>query len=481
MRLKIFFGLIFCPALLFAQNEVDALRYSQLRFGGTARFSSMAGAMGALGGDASVLSFNPAGIGIYRTSELTFTPSLHNRYIQSGYNGTPSNDVKYNFNFDNIGLILTKVRAKNDEKNEGWISTSLGLAYNQTNNFHSRMSVVGNSDYSMLNTFAANANGYPPEQLDPFAELLAYKLVLISFDSTNYEYYPNIPEGINVLQKKNIESKGGMGEFAITYGGNYSNKLYIGATLGFANLKYSEVSRFEEIDNKDSIPNLDAYYFDQNLSTKGSGINFKIGLIYRFTDWVRVGGALHTPTFFGMKDSYSSSMTVFDPTITNSLVESSPAGAFEYNLSTPLRATGSLGFVIAKKGLIGIDYEYVNYTNTRLSSAPEVFTDINRSIQTVYAASSNIRAGGEVRFDPFALRAGYAYYGNPFAPNVNNDNHKSSYTLGFGLKGKGMYLDAAYVITNFRDNYFLYDAPVNTKVSNDYSSSSFLLTVGFKY
>ena len=67
--------LIGIPALLQAQNEDDALRYSQNFSSGTTRASSMAGAFGALGGDFSSLSINPAGIGVYRSTEFTITPT----------------------------------------------------------------------------------------------------------------------------------------------------------------------------------------------------------------------------------------------------------------------------------------------------------------------------------------------------------------------------------------------------------------------
>ena len=49
-----------------AQTDIDALRYSQTSIAGTARFTSMAGAFGALGGDFSSLATNPAGVAIYR-------------------------------------------------------------------------------------------------------------------------------------------------------------------------------------------------------------------------------------------------------------------------------------------------------------------------------------------------------------------------------------------------------------------------------
>ncbi|MDA3853446.1 MAG: hypothetical protein PF444_04305, partial [Bacteroidales bacterium] len=59
-----------------AQTAFDALSFSREVSGGTARYMSMGGAFSALGGDFSTLSVNPAGIGIYRSNEFTFTPTL---------------------------------------------------------------------------------------------------------------------------------------------------------------------------------------------------------------------------------------------------------------------------------------------------------------------------------------------------------------------------------------------------------------------
>jgi len=59
-----------------AQTVDDALRYSQIFYSGTSRFSSMGGAFTALGGDLSTLSQNPAGIGLFRSSEVSITPQL---------------------------------------------------------------------------------------------------------------------------------------------------------------------------------------------------------------------------------------------------------------------------------------------------------------------------------------------------------------------------------------------------------------------
>ena len=66
-------------SMLFSQGVVDALKYSQQDIRGTARYMGMAGAFGALGGDITTLSQNPAGIGVYRNSDIAATIDLSNQ------------------------------------------------------------------------------------------------------------------------------------------------------------------------------------------------------------------------------------------------------------------------------------------------------------------------------------------------------------------------------------------------------------------
>ena len=61
------------PILASAQSTVDAYTLSQTEPRGTARFMSMGGAFTALGGDLSSLGQNPAGVGVYRGSDIGAT------------------------------------------------------------------------------------------------------------------------------------------------------------------------------------------------------------------------------------------------------------------------------------------------------------------------------------------------------------------------------------------------------------------------
>ena len=67
------------PAIASAQSTVDAYNLSQSELRGTARFMSMGGAFTALGGDLSTLGQNPAGVGVYRGSEIGATLDVNFR------------------------------------------------------------------------------------------------------------------------------------------------------------------------------------------------------------------------------------------------------------------------------------------------------------------------------------------------------------------------------------------------------------------
>jgi hypothetical protein len=157
-------GLLFSLSSIFAQNEIDALRYSQYFPSGTARSIGMGGAIGAVGGDFTGLSINPAGIGLYRQSELSFSPNLSWTNSSSDFLGNSFEDVKYNFNFGNLGMVFN-----NNMGESGWVSTSFGIGYNRLNSFNKTVYMSGvNNNSSLLDNFVDYANGNLPSNLNDY-------------------------------------------------------------------------------------------------------------------------------------------------------------------------------------------------------------------------------------------------------------------------------------------------------------------------
>src|SRR5688572_2230894 len=305
-KLTVLSGALTMCLALSAQNEVDALRYSYTGFGGTARFGAMAGSFGALGGDFSSLSTNPAGIAIYRKGELTFTPSLFHQTTSSTYYGGTAVDDKYNFNFNNIGIVLA---ATDDGEKALWKGIALGFGYNRLANYNNRIYFEGKNDQSsLLDVFWANAqNETEIDNLDPFGSQLAFYVGVIDTTSAG-NYYTVIPN-YGSKQTMSMDIRGSLGETVISLGGNYMDKLYIGGTFSFPNVKYSQESTFTESVENDSVYGFQNYSYNSYLSTRGSGFGFKFGMIYRPADWIRIGGAVHTPTVLRLNDSYSNDMT----------------------------------------------------------------------------------------------------------------------------------------------------------------------------
>lgn len=469
---------LLCALHGYSQNDIDAMRYSQLTFGGTARFNSMAGSMGALGGDISTLSFNPAGIGIFRKSELTISPSVFFQSTSSNYREVNSSDSRLNFNLGNIGLIATfKLR----DTASGWRSLNFGFGYNRTNNFYNRISVMGyNTTGSLLDTYVADANGQKPSSFDAFSTDLAYQTYLINPLPKDTTKFNHVIKNYGEKQNKLIESKGAMGETALSFGGNYRDVLFLGATVGIVSARYVEDYTYSETDDKDTIKGFKSFTLKQYLNSKGNGINFKLGVIVKATDWLRLGAAVHTPTRISMNDNYSNVM-YSDIEVRKEEYES-PEGSFNYSVTTPFRAMGSVGFIINKLALLNVDYEYVNYKNARLSSSPNVFSDVNNYIRNQYVSANNLRVGGEVRFDPVAFRAGYALYGSPFKSGLNQNANRSSYTAGIGYRKNVFFVDFAFVYNTHTDYGYLYDPSFNNAVvKNKYSSQSYVFTFGLRF
>lgn len=473
-----------------AQNEMDALRYSQVFPGGTARFSAMGGSFGALGGDFSSLSINPAGIGIYRSSEFMITPVFNHSAVETSYFNTREEDMKYNFNLNNVGVVFAfPVGGENNDG--GWQFVNLGFGINRHNNFNDRWITEGFNPYStMMASMLQQAESQGLDNLDPFSTGLAWETFLLD---TVPELYADMLHGVNQRQETN--TSGHIRELVLTMGANYNDRLYLGATVGFPSVSYEEESVFmeEDIEGRNEIFNSMTYA--NSFKTTGSGYNFKVGAIFRLTDMVRIGGAFHTPTFYDLTDRYSARMTSdLNLDDYNDSWEPEKPGRFDYDLETPFKAIGSLGLVFGSTGAINVDYEYIDYTAARLRSRDYMFSSENRQIRNHFTEQHNIRIGGELNLEPLILRGGYGYYSNPYRSGIN-DATRQMISAGLGIRESGYFIDFSYVYSFFSEDYQLYlldsEDPADYNVagsawqypvtSRDFSASTFRLTFGWRF
>lgn len=419
----------------------------------------MGGAFGALGGDYSCLSTNPAGLGIYRKSDFSFTLGFADRNHQADFEGNRNDDDRFSLELPHIGVVL----ANGSESQSS--DFAFGIAYNRLASFNNSIFFRGkNQENSILDAFIEEINGNggiaENELYDayPFDGGLAYYTYLINptpIDSTLYSSV--IPNG-GALQSMNIESDGSMGEFSLGLAGKPDDFLTVGFSIGFPNIDYEEVKTYRETDDDNSISVNDtnityndfrALKYENYLKTSGTGFNMKAGMIVQPVDWMRVGLAVHTPSWFFMSDIYSSTMQ--SEFANGSFSESSPEGNYTYRLTTSWRSVASMGFIIGRSALLSLEGEMVQYPRAKLRASDYNFQQENETINLIYKQSTfNLRAGGEWRYGPFSVRGGFSLYGSPFETEFvdsKTDQTTVSYSGGVGYRGKKYYFDLGYVNT----------------------------------
>jgi hypothetical protein len=298
-----------------AQNEVDALRYSTQNLNGTARYSAMGGAFGSLGGEFSALSSNPAGIGMYQFSELTFTPSFNLNASKSYYNESQLSSYKSSLFIANLGVVFTI-----PQNNSDWKRINFGIGWNQLADYNNNIKIEGiNSSSSIVDRIVAITNGTLTSELtngqgNSYSQM-AWDTYLIDplFNNNGLvegEYVSNFSAD-SKYQSKTTNSIGSMNEFIFSIGGSYQEKLYIGATLGIPTIDYYEYSEYTEREISDTSNNLRRMLFSEEISAYGTGYNLKVGAIYRLSEKIKIGGSIQTPSFFSIEEDYNTSLVTF--------------------------------------------------------------------------------------------------------------------------------------------------------------------------
>jgi len=474
-----------------AQNFYEALRYSQTQPGGTARGLATGSAFGALGGDYTSVGINPGGLGIYRNSEFFISLNINNTVSQSNF-GNSSSESKVNFHPASYGMVysLKFADTKKSVKNAKWIGMNFAVGMNRIANFNSERHYENYNDAeSLLPILASELNGLNPDEVNyenaSFESVLAYATYLVNptfFDSTLYN---SVTDGQEIGKMVSVNTRGRMDELALAAAANYNDKLYFGATLGIPFVNYEEDIFYTEFDKDNANDGFDNFHLDHRLRTWGSGVNLKLGAVYRASDWVRIGAALHTPTLLGLNDNYFAYMESDIDTV--DYADQSPDGRYNYRIITPLKAVGSLAFIIKQNGFISVDYEYADFSKSHynLQNGYQSYeTTLNNSINSSLNATHTVRVGAEaVIKKDFRLRAGYNYSTNPLSTTIQNavpedDRTYQSFSGGAGYRGKKFNLDFAYVRSTTDNSVML----ANTIVSADkLTRNNYVLTFGIRF
>jgi hypothetical protein len=478
-----------------AQYSADAFRFSEINQTGTARFQGVGGNHAALGGDASNISGNPAGLGFYNRSELSLSPAFNSINTNSSYLNRVTADSKINPNLTQASLIIA---GSPQNYNRKWRRTSLGVSYTRQQSFQNLFSYAGRNNRSAyVDAVAEQANNlnisaealdqeYDPNSQTAFSpEGAYYQLYLINPSTAVGPPYIRYDREKPTEQTGSFESTGAHSQWTFAYAGNYDDRIYVGASIGFNRIRYTYTNTLTDQYVNSTIFRSSTHSEDLNVT--GSGLNATFGVIFKATPELQIGASITSPTFMSIRESFNEEVSAdiigipqqgpngqtifFVPDLKQIGVQPND---FEYTITSPLRATGGLTYFFGQKGFLTGTIEYVGYggmrvsTNTLNANDNSAFRNDNRrEIQDTYTSGVNVRLGGEVRAGVFRARAGVAYIGDPYRIRLDDiDRTKLLFSGGIGYRSDRFFVDATAVYNSYKSAF----TPYVLNNRNDYAS-----------
>ena len=507
---------------LLAQNEMDVYRFSKNDLAGTARSVSMGGAFGALGGDVSAIVINPAGIGVYKNSEIVTTLNFQNIGIETNLTGDKYKENKFNFNFDNLAFVSTFPLDSEEVP-----LLNFGFSYNRLKNFDReyRMAGKGIGD-AMVDYMARRAGDRNPDMLEvnnstmwdvwdyeDWLSALGYNAGLINPNAGGR--YDAAWPGLAVNNDLLVREKGSVSTYDFNVGTTISDIFSIGATLSVTDINYHLYSSY--IEDVEAGGLIDGYELENWMKTEGAGWQVKAGVIFKPVNEFRIGVSYHSPTWYQMTDHFAANLGYdYKSTGNKGSVESYDGredAVLDYQMRTPDKWTFSLAGVIGNKAIISADYELTNYGSMKLfnrdgDALDEGLGNPNDFIKEDFKTSSAVRLGLEYRFtNQFSGRVGYSWVQSPINATVKDnqgpsalgtgdlievttdkhatthyvldgDTHYITYGLGYRFS-RNFYTDVAFVMKNQKDD--LYSHAGAEKSSFKTNSFQGLLTLGYRF
>ena len=507
----------------------DMFTLSQVNFGfGTARSMSMAGAFTSLGADMASMGINPAGLGMYRSNDFSFSPLMGFQNAEN--NATSWGDNKQSrFAVSNIGVVFNLY----ENSKTSLVSVSLGLGYNRIADFNYRYGFTSQSGASsapyrsIADAFSLmmgqsglmpdNNGGLNYDFRDAYywGGILAYNNYLLDVGEDEYgRFYTTADRlGVNagVGHTANMQSRGSIGEYDVSFGLNFGSKLYLGFTWGIQSVRWMRQMYYGEDYIYSSTPVYSdgvalknpAQWMDYNQAVQvtGSGMNAKFGLIYRPLEALRLGVAVHTPTHYVLERSYQAYMASnFNPAgdITEALED---YGENTWDFWSPARLMFGASYTFGRFAVVSVDYERDWYNGMRVSRVPFGFDltkdDYRKEFTDNFKGSNTLRIGAEVKPLPnLALRAGYGvadgalrkdeslYYNAPITKRT------TCYSAGAGFALGAVTIDLAYQhLNNQQTEYLLYYAidemgifdTASPYYRTDLKRNYFTLSFGYKF
>jgi len=399
----------------------------------TARSMGLAGAFGSVGADFSAATNNPAGIALFRKSELGLSLGYNDLSVDADFLDGNNPNLENKLSLNSIGGVYSQVFADyyGDSivvRKTGLVNFTVAAGMNQRKDVREQIEFSGFNDINSLTTsLVRSANQFGRvgiADLDEF-ERQAFRTglldtTILNDGSLNYDSFLNAG---GIEQSGTIDRTGVHRTYYVSGGANFSNKLYVGATLGLPTLNYEETKTFTETDSQGTFADFTDFSQVDERTYDAVGAYFHAGAIYRANDFVRVGLNIKSPTVFSIEETTEISTVANYATITRN----SDSGTFNntYDLTTPWQAGGALVLMHPQYGLLSFEGDFINYASSRISFQDDqgAFEDreeqFKDNVQEFYGSTFNLRAGAEVKAGDFRLRGGYAINGSPYENEEN--------------------------------------------------------------
>lgn len=505
--MKVVYLLVFtiCSfSVLHSQQISDGLRYGTDSNIGSARFTALSGAMGALGGDFSAMRNNPAAGAVFLRSNMSISTSLLDIENNSKYFSNSERSFANDLNLNQVGAIFV---FDNPDADSSFKKFTLGVNYDMTRGLENELFVSGRGNTSIGNFFLSQAQGIPLNLLElesgesisdlyrylgetrgssaqnAFLGYQGYLFEALDPNSANTSYVANFA-GSSFDQEYLNRSKGYNSKFTLNFATQISNDFYLGVNLNTHTLDFNRSSYFVEINNN-PVSLVNTIGFENNLSSTGTGVSAQIGAIAKVGDNFRFGLNFDTPTWFLISESttqYLETWRKVDGRNVVAKVDPRIINVYEdYELKTPGKLGASAAYIFGQNGLLSVDYTYKDYSNMTFKPSSDAhFQNLNRSIETLLEGVSTFQAGAEYRIDRLSLRGGFHYEESPYKNN-NIMGDLTGFSFGTGYTFGDFNLDLAYSRSEqdreeqFYSIGFTEQAMVNTIYSN------FILSLGFNF
>jgi hypothetical protein len=448
---------ILCPSLTIAQDIVDnSINFSSTSSWGTARTRGLGGTGYSFGGDISSIHLNPAGLGFYNRNDFSVTPAIDFISNETTYLGDRMDTELSRFNIGNIGVAINNGPLSSD-----WHSGTFGFSIDRINNFSRDINYSGfNTQDSFVEyAYFGALNGEQSYLIDlAFDTFILETITNSNGEQVDTTFILPPSEDFPVQQTEFIERRGGQYRYSLSYGANYRDKLYVGAGLGIYSIDFEQFRTFSEVH---SGTELDQLTLAEYLQVRGSGIDLSIGVIYRPIETLTVGLRGKTPTWYSMEENFETTLVAdFLQPAEETFDQTYLFNPFEYNFRSPAEIGGGLTYFFGDYGFLSADVNYKNYSSINLSGGgPQSFNFENETIDIIAQDVIDIRAGGELRLDPFRIRAGYAHYGDPLSGVDDLDRSRSEISGGVGFRSDSFYLDLAVTQSTFNSAITPYPLP----------------------